>query len=464
MRSIERQLLAWVFGTLLLGAVPMAATMYVVTLDEMNEVFDRDLKNVAAGVARYQQDRPTTLTSRAAVPIDRHDEPDDAEIATFTWDTAGRLTYASDPRVPITFTPRAGLSHPRIGGEAWTVYTVVHDQGIVQAAQRRSARHEMAGESAAKMLPVLVALALVVGGLLVFGLRRGLRPLDVAARDVAGRSVRALEAIDTASVPVELRPMVRAINSLMAKLDRAFSMQRQFVADAAHELRTPIAALRLQLHLLEQSRSEPERHTATAALKQGVARAQRLIEQLLAIARTDPVGNPEPLRRLALCDLVRAVVEPRVARAEARGIDLGVELPAHAPDRGAPASGVIEVLGDTEQLAMLLENLIENALRFTPRGGVVDVGVAIGAGGPILFVRDTGPGISAEDRPRVFDRFFRRDQAEAEPRENIGSGLGLAIVQTIAERHGATVRLLDRSTGPGLDVRVEFPPVEPVRA
>jgi signal transduction histidine kinase len=308
----------------------------------------------------------------------------------------------------------------------------------------------MAGESAAKILPFLVAMALIVAGLLIYGLRRGLRPLDAAARDIAGRSARSLEAIDTSAVPSELLPMVRAINSLMAKLDQSFSAQRKFLGDAAHELRTPIAALRLQLTLLERSAGELERSAATAALKLGVVRAQRLIEQLLAVARTDPAGSFDPLQPVDLDDLVRTVLEPFASKAESCHVDLGAEL-----------SGPVEVLGDTAQLAMLLDNLIENALRHTPGGGVIDVGTVTVDGRPTLFVRDSGPGIPPVDRDRVFGRFFRGDSGSAAGRENVGSGLGLAIVKAIAERHGATVRLLDRAHGPGLEVRVQFPVAGP---
>lgn len=445
-RSIERDLLAWIVATLLLGSALVAMTTYVVTLDEMNEVFDNDLRNVAQGVARYHSSNAPHVLAHAPVLIPRDDEPDDTEIATFAWDSAGRLIYASDPRVPIAFSAQEGLSHPRIGGEQWIVYTAVHGSGVVQAAQRRASRREMAGESAAKILPFLLAMALVVAGLLIYGLRRGLRPLDAASRDVAGRSARSLEAIDTTAVPVELLPMVRAINSLMAKLDQSFKAQRSFLADAAHELRTPIAALRLQLSLLERSADQPERTASTAALKLGVARAQRLIEQLLAIARTDPAGGTAPLQLLDLNEVVREVLEPLAPRAEAAGIDLGAELIDTAV-----------VLGDGEQLTVLLNNLVDNALRHGPPGTMVDVGTCIDTGRPTLFVRDAGPGIAPVDRMRVFHRFFRGDGAPDGAREFTGSGLGLTIVKAIADRHGATVELRDRADGAGLEVRVSFP-------
>lgn len=446
MKSIERKLLLWILGTLLLGSALVALTAYAVTLAEMNEVFDSDLRNVAQGLANYHRDNAEAVQARPPVLVLRAAEADDTDIETFAWDRAGRRIYASDARVGSTFTTTPGLSRVRLGRQRWIVYTVVHETGVVQAAQRWSSRRVMAGESAAKILPFLLVLAVVVAGLLVYGLRRGIRPLDDAARDIAGRSARSLTAIDSSSVPTELQPVVRAINGLMARLDQSFAAQREFLNDAAHELRTPIAALRVQLHLLEKSTGDTDRAGATQALKQGVARAQRLVEQLLAVARTDPAGHPEPLAPVDLGELVHAVLESEAARAEDWGIDLGAEL--RRP---------VTVLGDAEQLAVLLRNLIDNALRFTPRGGVVDVGIDVLRDRPVLWVSDTGPGIAPEDRPQLFSRFFRSRSTRAVPRDSAGSGLGLAIVQAVAERHGASVELVERAERAGLEVRVSFP-------
>lgn len=446
MRSIERQLVAWIMGALLLGSILVAMTTYMVTLDEMNEVFDADLKNVAHGVARYHWTNTGTVDVHEPVLIGRNDRPDDSEIATFAWDSSRRLVYASDSRVPIRYVAEEGLSHPRLGGEDWIVYTASHDGGIVQAAQRRSSRREMAGESAAKILPPLLVLSVVVGGLLILGLRRGLAPLDAAARDIATRSARSLEPIESADVPMELLPMVRSINGLMLRLDHNFAGQRQFLADAAHELRSPVTALVLQLRLLEGSSNEVERAAALMALHQGIARSQRLIEQLLAVARSEPDVLVAPLMPLDLRKVVGTVVESLSIKADAWGIDLGAELPSPAP-----------VMGDEEQLTVLLNNLVENALRHAPGNTQVDVGVAVRDGQSMLYVRDRGPGIPPSQRLRVFDRFYRGSTAPMPGRSNVGSGLGLAIVKAVAERHGATVQLVDGPEKAGLEVRVLFP-------
>ena len=446
MRSIERYLLVWMMAALALGGVLVAVVTYVVTLDEMNEVFDADLKNVAESVGRYH---------RFAYDIDRHDPtpvlpersdtPEDVEIVTLTWTRDGRRIYASDPRVKVPFSDRDGMSHPRVDGEDWIVYSSVGVQGVAQAAQRVSQRRQMAAESGAKVFPPMLVLVVVVGGLLLFGLRRGLRPLDRAANDVAARSARSLQPIPVGAVPREIKPLVASINDLLGRLAVSFSAQRRFLADAAHELRTPVTALRLQLQLLRRSGDEASRERALHELERGIARSQRLIEQLLAVARSEPDGEGRRQENVDLGELVRSVVADFSARAEQCGIDLG-----------ARANAKVVVQADPDQLLVLLNNLVENALRYTPRGGTVDVEASLHEGAPTLRVIDNGPGIPHAERERVFDRFYRGEDAQAQAPDAGGSGLGLAIVRAIAQGHHAQVSLHTPASKQGLEVRVVF--------
>jgi len=453
MRSIERYLLAWLLGALTLGAVLVALVTYLVTLEEMNEVFEAELKNVADAVAVYHQASRDVLGDTPQQLPQRTDVPEDVEIVTQTWSHRGVRIFSSDPRVKVPFIDREGLSRPVVDGELWIVYTSVRPSGVAQAAQRLASRQEMAGESAAKVVPPMLVLLLVVGGLMVFGLRRGLRPLDAAARDVAARSARSLEPIALRQVPRELEQLVSSINGLMGRLGAAFSAQRRFLADAAHELRTPVTALRLQARLLRQAGDDAAREEAIADLESGIDRSQHLIEQLLQVARAEPDGEVLRDDPVDLGELVRSVVGHFSALADHRGIDLGAIGP----------TGVV-VRGDAAQLTVLLNNLVENALRYTPRGGVVDVEARLQDGRALLRVADNGPGIAPDERKRVFDRFYRGADAKAMSRDAGGSGLGLAIVRAIAERHRATVTLHDAD--PGLDLRVLFesPGESPSRA
>ena len=445
MRSIERTLLAWIIGALSAGAVVVVVVTYWVTLEEMNEVFDGDLKNVAEAVSSYHESvRGTVDAGRLALP-QRSDEPDDSEIVTLTWSLDGQRIYASDPRVKLPFVEREGLARPRVEGEDWIVFSSVGEHGVAQAAQRVSQRRQMAGESAVQVVLPMLALIVAVGALLVFGLRRGLRPLDTATRDIAARSALSLDPIAPGDVPREIAPLVASINGLIARLATAFSAQRRFLADAAHELRTPVTALRLQLQLLRRATDTAARDEALAELESGIARSQRLIEQLLHVARAGPDGETTRRAPVDLGALVRGVVGELSVQAEQAEIDLGASAPA----------GIV-VQGDRDQLVVLLVNLIENALRYTPAGGVVDVTASVREGHAEVRVVDDGHGIPEAERERGFERFVRGEEASAQSRDRSGSGLGLAIVRAIADRHGARVTLHTPGAGRGLEVRVVF--------
>jgi two-component system OmpR family sensor kinase len=221
--------------------------------------------------------------------------------------------------------------------------------------------------------------------------------------------------------------------------------QREFVADAAHELRTPLTALQLQVQLARRARSDEERQAAFADLEAGLKRATHLVQQLLTLARQEPEAADEPPRTVDLAALAAQVVGEYAPLAATRGIDLGL---AHAD--------AVSVFGHDASLRALLANLVDNAVRYTPGGGQVDVTVRHDGDRAVLAVRDTGPGVPAEERERVFDRFYRREGTGVD-----GSGLGLAIVKAIAERHGATIALEDGPGGKGLVVRISLPAIRP---
>ena len=446
MRSIERYLLAWILSALALGSVVIALVTYLVTLDEMNDVFDADLKNVAHAVSSYHASFSGALANRQVAVPSLAAEPDDGDIVTITWTIEGRQVYASDPRVALPFTRVEGLSAQHVSGEDWIVYTDVESDHVVQAAQRVAARQDMAGESAAKTIPTVLGLGAAVGGLLVFGLRRGLRPVDGAAREVALRSSRSLEPIKVDVVPLEFRPLVLSINGLLGRLAVAFAAQRRFLADAAHELRTPMTALGLQLQLLKRSHDEASRQQAIAELEAGIGRSQRLVEKLLDVARAEPDLEPMHNAQLDLGDLARTVV----ARLNVKALEHGIDL-------GATGAATVVVNGDEDQLMTLLDNLVDNALCYTPSGGVVDVEACFIEGLPALKVVDNGPGIPSAEQSRVFDRFYRGQATSTRAAGAAGSGLGLAIVRAIAERHAAQVSLHTPEAGSGLEVRVVFP-------
>jgi two-component system OmpR family sensor kinase/two-component system sensor histidine kinase QseC len=267
-----------------------------------------------------------------------------------------------------------------------------------------------------------------------------LRPLQQVAQAVRERDTQSLAPLPGEGLPDELAPLVRALNGLLQRLAQTLDVQRAFVADAAHELRSPLTALKLQLDLLHRAPDAAARDTATRALGDGITRAAWLVEQLLALARNEPGAPGLPFAPVDLVEIARRALADTVPQALARGTEM--ELQADLP---------VPLQGDAASLLVLVRNLVDNAVRHAPPGAAVQVHVGSTPQGAELVVDDAGAGIPPAERERVFDRFYRRNPAASE-----GSGLGLAIVRTVATRHGATVALGDAPLG-GLRVTVRFP-------
>jgi two-component system OmpR family sensor kinase len=431
MSTIRRQLLIGLLGGALACTVVAGIAMYKKVLEEANELFDYQLRQLA-----------TSVPTRGSVPTPSrmHGDPEE-DVIVQVRDHSGRLVYSSAASPALPAPPVAGYSVVAARGEYWRVYVVARDNEVVQVAQAISAREDLAAGLALRsmlpfllMLPVLAVLIYIVVG-------RSLMPLSRLAKAVGRRSPSALQPLGASGQPPELRPVVAALDDLLRRLDHALSSQRAFVADAAHELRSPLTALKLQLQLAERATSEAQRAAAFAKVHERLDRSTRLVQQLLSAARHESGPKDRKLGQVDLLELARHCVADRFVYASARGIDLGV----------APGGEQTCVRGNFDELQVLLGNLLDNALRYTPPGGRVDVAVLAGHGHAVLQVADTGPGIPPHERARVFDRFYRGQGNEA-----WGSGLGLSIVSSIAAAHGASVSLADGEGGTGLLVKVCF--------
>ncbi len=438
-RSIHQQVLGWVLGALAVSTAVLISATWWLLKHEMQEVFEDNLKQVALAVVHHRGDHQAPPARLAQDLPKVYEEFGSFEFVTAIWSRDGLLQASSDPQVSLPFLSRSGLSEVRAGGAQWYLYTIVLEDAIVQAAQRASDRDTLARETASELVGPSLGVLALVAVLVTLALQRGLRPLSQATSEVAARSAQSLHPIALGTQPLELSPLVEAINDLMGRLGQALTQQRDFVADAAHELRTPVTALRLQLQSVERATDAAERTSALAELQQGIDRTQHLVERLLQLSRVAPEAPHPPFVPVDLVALVRDTVSRFSAQSESAGIDLG------ATSQAAPC-----VQGDAHQLSVLLDNLVENALRQVPRGGRIDVAAMLVEGHPALVVTDNGPGIPAGERERVFDRFARGTDARG-----FGSGLGLAIVKAVADSHDAQVQLSD-APGGGLQVRVRF--------
>lgn len=433
MRSIRRNLIATLFGAITIVLLSGAFAIYAAVREESGNLFDYQLRQLALSL------RNSAFGGVWTPPATSDEE--DFDFVIQVWDPAGVRLYYSRPHMDLPGFVNAGYATVDTREGAWRVFAIHTRSQVIQVAQPMRVRERMALDTAARvLLPFLLllpALSIAIWGLVT----RGLAPLDRLARAVATRTPRALDPLPEQQAPVEVRPLVGSLNDLLARLGEALAAQKAFIADAAHELRTPIAALQLQAQLAERAENEADRHAALEDLKAGVGRAGRTVQQLLTLARQDPDLAARPLESVALGELARQVVAEHMPLAEAKDIDLGV----------AAADDALTVRGDPAALRVLLGNLVENSLRYTPPGGQVDLSVGGTEDQPVLEVRDTGPGIPEADQARVFDRFYR-GEATHEP----GTGLGLAIVKTIADRHGAKLALRNEASG-GLRVKVAFP-------
>ena len=409
-----------------------AAASYLFALHEANSFMDSQLRQVAGIAGPALRSKPSS--SGATDPEDN--------IVVQVWSLDGVLqAVPSDVGIPRQ--PRVGFASVDVAGTPYRVFTTSDARKTVQVSQQVAVRQELA-ESAALQAAIPLLFLIPVGLVIVgWAMGRVLADLNLLAAEVERLPLDGREPLDFAHVPREAAPLVVAMNRLIERLRVSLAQQRKFLSDAAHELRTPLTALQLQIGNLNASRSGT---TAMALddLRHGIQRASTLVEQLLRVARYDAAADVRQCIDVDLASIVLAAIADHIALAESRSIDLGITAQEPAPFRGDPSD-----------LRILFGNLIDNALKYTLDGGVVDLAVARLDDTIEVSITDTGPGIDPALLTRVFNRFFRAAPAGIE-----GSGLGLAICKAIADQHGLTLTLSNRWDRTGLRVAVMGRPHE----
>jgi two-component system OmpR family sensor kinase len=436
MRTIRARLLVWLLSAVIAAGLSSAFTAYQTALAGANQVFDEQLQQTALSL----RDQSFEFALPPQLPASETRN----SVVVQVWTAKGVRLYFSEIYREVPGLQAPGFSNAIAGKTAWRIFSLPSRNYVIQVAQPLAVRQQRAVALALQTLTPLALMLPVLGAAIWLIVGTQLKPLERIAQSVRQRKPDALEPLPELQLPDEIRPLVAALNDLLARLRAALDAQQAFVADAAHELRTPLTALRLQLQLAEQATEDEDRRHAFTQLRAGIGRAARLVEQLLDLARHE--AAPVISETICLEALARDVVADLAPLADARLQDLG--LADSAPAR---------LRGDPHALRMVLRNLVDNAIRYTPEGGRIDVSTGPGAGRPFLQVTDSGPGIPPEDRERVFGRFFRRTGSGAP-----GTGLGLAIVQTVLKNHHANIELSDNPGGSGLRVRVTFPAGEPV--
>ncbi|ANB17518.1 sensor histidine kinase [Dokdonella koreensis] len=450
MRSLRARLLAVLMATVLLAWAIWLACQYVQTTHLQSDQNDRMVRGVAEHILLSLPDDIDTIRPQGHLQL-----PPDATLLPETkfdkivfqvWVLDRRESVVAStgaPATPLRADFAVGHADAQVDGRPWRTYAVTDATGQVQVQAGVTHAHLHAelwrwiGASLKTALLVLAALAaalwLVVGW--------SLRPVTRLRGAIAERHALDLAPLPVAELPDEIRPLVDSFNQLLGRLDKAVHAERAFLAEAAHELRTPLAALLTQTQVALHS---PDPQAALERLRDGIERLGRLAQQLLDSARIDADRRREEHGPLELAEIVALVVREFEATAARRHQTIGVT-----------ADAALGVAGNIDDLGILVRNLVDNAVRYAGSGGRIEVACRgdSGSGTVVLEVRDDGPGVPAEERERVFERFFRGSNGNGER----GSGIGLSLVARIARSHGATVRTGTGIGGRGFAVEVIFP-------
>jgi two-component system sensor histidine kinase QseC len=449
-KSIRLQLLVGLLVAIMGLALLEAAWSYRDTYHETEEIFDahlaqyaRIVHNLLVNEIPEESDLPLVWP----LPIERDDygHPYERKLNYQVWRGKELLAYSAAAPPDRSYAPLIpGYRTIRLGADSWRVFNLPDpDHGLmIQVAERGDVRGEMAELIARRTLSKGLILIPLTALLIVWLVGRGLAPLRALDQEITQRSARRLHPLPTATLPTELQPIVSAINDLMARLEQALAQEQRFTSNAAHELRTPLGLVRLQVEALNRAATAEERDEAQTRLLRGVDRLSRTVSQMLQLARLEQAPGVLPASTVDL----KAIAAAQIAELAPLALQKKQELGLDAPDDPCP------LRGQPEALSALVRNLLDHAIRYTPSGGRIEA--LIQADGPhwLLVIEDDGPGIPEALRQRVWERFFRPPG-----QEQSGSGLGLSIVRQVIDSHHGTAHLATAMQGHGLRVEIRLP-------
>ncbi|MFC4929880.1 ATP-binding protein [Massilia sp. GCM10023247] len=435
--SLRGRLLWFLLAAITLAALAQASIAYNAALDDADQIFDYHMQQMALSL---RSSTPLSNTEAQNRQEGIEPGPGNDDLVVQMWSPDGVQVFHSVSRARLPQRAVLGFSNVKANGTTYRVFSIQTSGQTVQVAQDLAVRRNMASNLALRTLgPIAVMMPILM--LVVWWVVSGsLEPVARVRSQVASRQADDLSPVSESGLPDEVRPLVHELNLLFGRVRTAFDAQQNFVGDAAHELRTPLAALRLQAQSLDRADTPEARKVAVGRLTAGIDRATRLVEQLLVLARQE-ASSDAATGPVDLAELARRTVGDLVGLAAAKEVDLGLQHADQATIDGQP-----------DALHILLRNLVENGVKYTPQGGTVDIAVRLEKDAAVVVVEDSGPGIPPEERERVFDRFYRVPGSDA-----AGSGLGLAIIKAIAERHGASLHLDTSERLGGLAATVRFP-------
>jgi two-component system, OmpR family, sensor histidine kinase QseC len=441
--SLRRRLLA--------ALVSLAAALFAVSATQnylayraaSSRLFDDSLRETAGLLMKLVQHEVAEHGRLLGIELLRAETtPGPYDFRFQVWTPDMQSGYpASGGQAPLVPFDTAGFATTDVDGESWRAYSMWNPARTlqVQIAQRQELRIAQQRHSLLRTA-VSFGVLMMIGTLMIWWIvGETIRPLRDTAVSVGRRSEEDLRPVDASTAPREVMPLLQALNRLLERISAVLSAERRFTSDAAHELRTPLAAIRANAQVLVGARDSDERDRTARDLLASVDRSTRLIDQLLALARVDQTRRFAHFEELDLADIAGEQLRQHLAMAQRLGVRLDSQL------------GSAVMRGDPGLLAAMARNLVDNALRYTPSGGSVRIRTDTTARGPELMVSDDGPGIAPADRLKVFERFHRLAGAGSQ-----GSGLGLSIVRRIVEQHGGSIVIEDGNDGRGTTIRITF--------
>jgi two-component system, OmpR family, sensor kinase len=437
--SLRARLLIGLLGGMLIVQLAIYVLIYWRIEDEIDQLFDAELERSALSIVPG----PGMLLP-IAPPPHKVDNPLAGMIITVWGDSDSAPDFQSESIQGMPKSSPLGFSKTVIDGKRWRLFTTVSGKKLIIAAQPRRVHIDAARQITVRTLLPSLSVLPIAALAIWLAVSFGLRPLARVTSELRLRSHRDLSPLDASHQPPDIAPVISALNDLMRRLSETISKQRKFIADAAHELLTPLTAVGLQSQLIARAEGEARRREALSDLQGGVSRALHLARQLLTLARNDVDDGAQIIASVNLAKIIRQVVAIHLPIAAIKGVRLDVQVINEAI-----------MSGEEDALRILVANLVDNAIKYSDRGGAIRLTLQSRGEGIWLDVEDTGPGIPLLERERVFDRFYRVG-ANAES----GSGLGLAIARDIAKRHQAQISLSTSKALGGLCAGVRFRPTE----
>jgi two-component system, OmpR family, sensor kinase len=436
LHSLRARLLWFLLIAIWSTATVQGVIAYRTAHTEADSIFDYHMQQMAMSLRGGLPNNAVGTSDEQ--PLD--DQGTDFVVQVWTAD--GLRVFESPARTALPEQMGLGFADVRANGTTYRVFSLQSRSQTIQVAQDLAVRSQMASRLALRAVAPTAVMAPFLMLVVWWVVRASMAPVSRVRRQLAERQADELVEVSETGLPDEIRPLVRELNLLFGRVRRAFEAQRSFVADAAHELRSPLAALKVQAQSIPRASDDAARAVAVGRLTAGIDRATRLVEQLLILARQQATAATGAKRqRLALSAVARLEVADAAPSAQARRIDLGL----------GPTDDT-EIAGTPDAIRILIRNLLDNAVKYSAPNCKIDVEVRRIADRVVLSVDDSGPGIPEQERGRVMDRFYRVAGSET-----TGSGLGLSIVKSIAELHGATFSLGSSPSLGGLRAAVSFP-------